>query len=50
MKAKRLIIAWSARERALIEHVKQNFLIDIEVLNICSGAQTLRRLPKSWNP
>ncbi|KAI1751893.1 ferric reductase like transmembrane component [Xylaria castorea] len=29
-KAKRLILAWSAREMALIEHVRQNFLIDCE--------------------
>ncbi|KAI0548360.1 ferric reductase like transmembrane component [Xylaria curta] len=29
-KAKRLILAWSARELPLIEHVRQNFLIDCE--------------------
>ncbi|KAI0855902.1 ferric reductase like transmembrane component [Xylaria cubensis] len=29
-KAKRLILAWSAREMPLIEHVRQNFLIDCE--------------------
>ncbi|TRX96499.1 hypothetical protein FHL15_002771 [Xylaria flabelliformis] len=29
-KAKRLILAWSAREMPLIEHVRQNFLIDSE--------------------
>ncbi|AEO65379.1 uncharacterized protein THITE_2154006 [Thermothielavioides terrestris NRRL 8126] len=30
MEAKRFILAWSAREMALIEHVKQNFLADVE--------------------
>jgi hypothetical protein len=30
MKAKRFILAWSAREMALIEHVKQNFLLQID--------------------
>ncbi|KAI8627995.1 ferric reductase like transmembrane component [Xylariaceae sp. FL1651] len=29
-KAKRLILAWSAREMALIEYVRQNFLVDYE--------------------
>ncbi|KAI1126959.1 ferric reductase like transmembrane component [Nemania abortiva] len=29
-KAKRLILAWSAREMALIEHVRRNFLVDCE--------------------
>ncbi|KAI0112500.1 ferric reductase like transmembrane component [Nemania sp. FL0031] len=29
-KAKRLILAWSAREMALIEHVRQSFLVDCE--------------------
>lgn len=28
VRAKRLVLAWSARERALIEHVRQNFLRD----------------------
>ena len=30
MKAKRFILAWSAREAALIEHVKLHFLADLE--------------------
>lgn len=29
-KAKRFILAWSAREMALIEHVRQHFLVDCE--------------------
>ncbi|KAI1146633.1 ferric reductase like transmembrane component [Nemania diffusa] len=29
-KAKRFILAWTARETALIEHVRQNFLVDCE--------------------
>ncbi|KAI0805601.1 ferric reductase like transmembrane component [Xylaria sp. FL0064] len=32
-KAKRLILAWSARELALIEHVRRNFLVE------CEGAE-----------
>ncbi|KAI1176239.1 ferric reductase like transmembrane component [Nemania sp. FL0916] len=31
--AKRLVLAWSAKEMALIEHVRQNFLVD------CEGAE-----------
>ncbi|KAI0433302.1 ferric reductase like transmembrane component-domain-containing protein [Xylaria sp. FL1042] len=34
-KAKRLILAWSARELALIEHVRRNFLVE------CEGAEYL---------
>lgn len=30
MKAKRLILAWSAKEMSLIEHVNRNFLLDVE--------------------
>jgi predicted ferric reductase len=43
-KAKRFILAWSAREAALIEHVKQNFLLPkdevdgIEYLFWCTGS------------
>lgn len=42
-KTKRFILAWSAREMALIEHVKQNFLVQehdvkgIEYLLWCTG-------------
>jgi predicted ferric reductase len=32
-KAKRFILAWSAREMALIEHVKQNFLLPKDEVN-----------------
>lgn len=43
-KANRFILAWSAREAALIEHVKQNFLLPkndvdgIEYLFWCTGS------------
>lgn len=39
--AKRLILAWSAREMSLIEHVKRNFLVDVEgaeYLFWCTGS------------
>lgn len=41
MKAKRFILAWSAREMALINHVKQNFLVDVDGLEYlfwCTGS------------
>jgi hypothetical protein len=43
-KATRFILAWSAREMALIEHVKRNFLAEtddvegIEYLFWCTGS------------
>ena len=49
MKAKRFILAWSAREMALIEHVKQNLSM-LKELNIYSGAQDPPRLPKTLTP
>lgn len=51
-KAKRFIRTWSASEMALIEQVKQYFLVqehDVKGLNIASGAQVLPIvLRKSW--
>ena len=54
-KAKRFVLAWSAKEMALIEHVKQNFLVQkktmLKGLNIHSGAQAFPTLPReSWTP
>ncbi|KAH8897285.1 hypothetical protein GQ53DRAFT_837943 [Thozetella sp. PMI_491] len=40
MKATRFIVAWSARESALIEHVRQHFLVDAEGIEYtfwCTG-------------
>ncbi|KAK4149021.1 fcd1ed96-f99e-4d28-9e70-49d2afc1fed5 [Chaetomidium leptoderma] len=42
VRAKRLILAWSARERSLIEHVKRNFLVDAEGVEYsfwCTGSR-----------
>ncbi|KAF8848120.1 hypothetical protein BDZ45DRAFT_681442 [Acephala macrosclerotiorum] len=39
-KAKRFILAWSAREMGLIEHVKRNFLLDVDGIEysfFCTG-------------
>lgn len=56
-KAKRFILAWSARELALIEHVKQNFLVQkddvkgIEYTFWCTGpsSHTAARKSDSMN-
>ncbi|KAI1302543.1 ferric reductase like transmembrane component [Xylaria venustula] len=43
-RAKRLILAWSAKEIALIEYVRQNFLED------CDGAEYLFWCTGEWSP
>jgi predicted ferric reductase len=41
MAARRFVLAWSAREAALIEHVRQNFLVGVEGVELlfwCTGS------------
>ncbi|KAH8656864.1 ferric reductase like transmembrane component-domain-containing protein [Ilyonectria robusta] len=51
-KAKRFILAWSAREMSFIDHVKKNFLIDAEDIEYsfwCTGSRENSGKPESFD-